>query len=248
MQDSSRQISVSVCIPAFNEEAVIADTVAEAVGVLEALPGEHEILVVDDGSADRTLEILREIDAREPMLRVLRHERNLGNPAAQKTLVRAARGEFIFHIGADREWRMDEIPRMLGKLDEGYDIVIGVRRKKQYTLSRKVVSEGFNLLVALLWGKHFGDLGSLKMARASLWTRLPFGSNSAFLHAERVLIAYRNGARIATIPVDHVARKTGKSAYANPKQSVKALADLVRFRFSSRSRYQIEEDWRALPR
>jgi hypothetical protein len=106
------------------------------------------------------------------------------------------------------------------------------------------VSEGFNLLVAALWGKHFGDLGSLKMARASLWTRLPFDSDSAFLHAERVLIAFRNGARIATIPVDHMPRKTGKSAYASPRQSVKALADLLRFRFSKRSRYRIPEDWR----
>ena len=244
MQDSSRQISVSVCIPAFNEEAVIADAVAEAVEVLEALPGDHEILVVNDGSADRTGEILSELSRQVPMLRVLEHEKNLGNPAAQKTLVGAARGRFIFHIGADREWRMDEIPRMLAKLEEGYDIVIGVRRKKQYPLARKVVSEGFNLLVALLWGKHFGDLGSLKMARASLWTRLPFESNSAFLHAERVLVAYRNGARIATVPVDHAARKTGKSAYTSPAQPLRALADLLRFRFSPRSRYHMTEDWR----
>ena len=101
------------------------------------------------------------------ILRVLRHERNLGNPAAQKTLVCAARGEFIFHIGADREWRMSEIHRMRAKLKEGYDIVIGVRRNKQYTLGRKMVSEGFNLLVALLWGR---DAQSLAPALADVPT------------------------------------------------------------------------------
>jgi len=237
-------IRVSVCIPAFNEEEVIADTVAEAVAVLDGVPGRHEILVCDDGSTDRTWAILQELAPKVPMLRPLQHETNQGNPVAQRTLVGAARGEIIFHIGADREWRMAEIPLMMAKLDEGYDIVIGVRRDKQYTVGRKIVSSGFNWLVALLWGKHFGDLGSLKMARAALWKQLPFGSTSAFLHAERILIAYRNGARIATVPVDHMARTTGKSVYANPRQAVRALKELVAFRLSKRSRYQLPEGWR----
>jgi undecaprenyl-phosphate 4-deoxy-4-formamido-L-arabinose transferase len=158
---------------------------------------------------------------------------------AQKTLVEAARGEYIFHIGADREWRMAELPRMLELLEHGNDIVIGVRRDKQYTPWRKLVSGGYNLLVALLWGRHFGDLGSIKMARASVWKRLPFDTRSAFVNAERVLIAHRSGARIATLPVDHAARKTGRSSYASPLQAARALRDLVRFRLSRRSRARL---------
>jgi hypothetical protein len=180
----------------------------------------------------------------EPMLRPIQHPRNLGNPRAQRTLVEAARGEVIFHIGADREWRMSEIPRMLARIEAGADIVIGVRRRKQYTWSRKLVSASFNALVAVLWGKHFGDLGSLKMARAALWKQLPFMSNSAFLHAERLLIAYHNGARIDQIDVDHIARRTGESKFASPRQAARALAELVRFRLSARSRYQLPSGWR----
>lgn len=244
MAAETKTTRVSVCIPAYNEEAIIAETVAEAAEVLGGVPGRHEILVCDDGSSDRTWEILQDLTLRVPMLRPLRHERNQGNPIAQRTLVGAAQGQLIFHIGADCEWRMAEIPRMMAKLDEGYDIVIGVRREKQYTIGRKIVSSGYNWLVALLWGRHFGDLGSIKMARASLWQQLPFGSTSAFLHAERILIAYRNGARIGTISVEHTARTTGTSAYTNPRQAVRALRELVAFRVSRRSRYQLPSDWR----
>lgn len=242
-QPSSQPIRVSIVIPAYNEDEVIADTVAEALEVLTELPGEHEILVCDDGSSDRTWDILCELAETTPMLRPLQHEVNKGNPVAQRTLVGAARGEYIFHIGADREWRMTEMPRMLERLEAGADIVIGVRRDKQYTLARKVVSSSFNWLVALMWGRHFGDLGSIKMARASLWKALPFGSTSAFLHAERILIAHHNGARIETIEVDHIARTTGASKFAHPKHAVKAFGDLVKFRLSARSRTDIG-DWR----
>ena len=242
---SASEPVVSVVIPAFNEEEVIADTVAEAVQVLSALPGEHEILVCDDGSTDGTLAVLRELEPRVPMLRVLVHERNRGNPAAQRTLVGAARGRYIFHIGADREWRMAELVPMLERLERGADIVIGVRRRKQYSLGRKLVSAGFNGLVALLWGRHFGDLGSIKMARASLWKRLPFASESAFVHAERVLIAHRNGAVIETVPVDHVARRTGRSKFASPQAAARALRELVAFRLSPRSRQRLPPDWRS---
>jgi dolichol-phosphate mannosyltransferase len=238
------RMRISICIPAYDEEPVLAETLEEALGVIAGIPGAHEIVVVDDGSTDRTWDILTALAERHPLIRPIRHPRNLGNPMAQKTLVEAARGEYIFHIGADGEWRMAELPRMLELLQRGADIVIGVRREKQYTLWRKFVSSAYNMLVAALWGRHFGDLGSIKMARASLWKQLPFATNSAFVNAERVLIAHRNGACIAEIPVEHYARRTGRSRYASPWQALLAFRDLVRFRFSPRSRYRLRADWR----
>jgi len=232
-------IRVSICIPAFNEAEVIRDTLQESIEVLADIPGNHEVLVCDDGSADATADIVRELADAHPLIRLLRHDGNRGNPAAQQTLVEAARGEFIFHIGADREWRMGELVPMLERIEEGYDIVIGVRQRKKYSLRRKAVSACFNWLVAAMWGKHFGDLGSIKLARAHLWKQLPFDSKSAFVHAERILIAYTNGARITTIPVEHFSRTSGHSKFANPKEAVRATADLLRFRLSARSRTKI---------
>lgn len=223
-------VGISVCIPAFDEEGNIAETVAEAADTLARIGGVHEIVVCDDGSRDRTWAILEELRGRYPELVTLRHERNRGIAAAQETMVTAARGRIIFHIGADREWRMDEMIPMKAAIDAGADIVIGVRRKKQYTVSRKIYSAAYNGLVALLWGRHFGDLGSLKMARADLWKSLPFRSGSAFVHAERILLAHQQGARIDTVPVDHFARRAGQSKFASPKQAARAFVELVRFR------------------
>lgn len=237
-------VLVSVLIPAYNEEAVIAETVAEAAEVLARMPGHHEILVCDDGSADRTWAILAELSGRYPMLRAIRHKHNQGYPAATRTLAEAARGRYVAQYAADREWSMSEIPRMLAEIEKGCDIVIGVRRSKDYSLWRKFVSGCFNWLVALLWGKHFGDIGSIKMARARLWSQIPFRSASAFGQAERLIIAHHNGARIRKILVGHVARDTGKSKYASPTQALRAFLDVVRFRFSARSRTRIPDDWR----
>ncbi|MGF1583593.1 MAG: glycosyltransferase family 2 protein [Gemmataceae bacterium] len=240
---AEKKIGVSVCIPALNEEGIIAETVAEATEVLSAMPGEHEILVVDDGSCDRTWEILQQAVKQFPMLGTLRHPQRRGLPQAQKTLIEAASGKYIFHIGADREWKMSEIPRMLELLENGNDIVIGIRRRKQYSLWRKFVSLMYNALVALFWGRHFGDLGSIKMARSALWKLIPIETDSAFVNAERILIGYANGAQVATIPVDHVARKTGKSSFSGVKQAVRAFRDLLSFRLSPRSWQRLPDGW-----
>lgn len=238
---------LSVCIPAFNEAGIIAETVSEAVSVLAYIPGRHEVIVVDDGSSDCTWEILTDLAQRYNILRAIRHPENRGLPAAQKTLVEAAQGQYIFHIGADRQWRMTEIPRMLEKIEAGYDVVIGVRRNKKYTPWRKLVSGSFNWLVFLMWGKHFGDLGSVKLVRGKLWKTIPFASQSAFVHAQRMLIAYHNGARFATVAVDHLDRTTGKSSFAGPSKALAAFVELVKFRFSPLSRLQLPNDWRSEP-
>lgn len=232
-------IELSVCIPAYNEEAVIADTVHEAAAALERIPGRHEVLVVDDGSTDRTWAILEELAGEVPCLRLLRHDVNRGNATAQRTLVEAARGRLIFHIGADGEWRMEAMLAMREVIERGADIVIGVRIKKQYSPYRKLISTSYNLLVWLLWGKHFGDLGSIKMARASLWKQIPFVSDTAFVHGERLLIAYHNAARIETVPVEHVWRRAGRSSFGDPRKALRALRDLLGFRISPRSRQRL---------
>ena len=220
---------------------MIADTVTEAAAILATLPGEHEIVVVDDGSDDDTWETLQDLSSVFPELTAIRHPYNLGIARAQQTLVSTAGCQYTFHIGADRQWRMAEIPRLLARLEETEsDIVIGVRRNKQYSPWRKVVSASFNGLVALLWGKHFGDLGSIKLAKTELWKRIPFDANSAFVHAQLLLIAYRNGAQIATIPVEHLPRRCGDSKFTSPLQALRALGELLKFRFSARSRRALD--------
>ncbi len=232
---------VSVCIPAYNEAAHLPAVIEEACITLARLPGEHEVLVVDDGSRDETPAVLDYLAARWPLLRVLRHPENRGLAEAQRTLIRAARGRYIFHIGADGQWRTAELERMLPLMRQGYDLVIGVRRRKCYGPWRRLVSWSYNQLVAWLWGQHFGDLGSLRLARAALWKQLPVEANSAFANAQRVLLAWANGARVAWVPVDHFPRRRGRSRFVHPWQAARAAWELVRFRFSRYSRLQVAD-------
>lgn len=243
-QDSSESeaIEVSVCIPAYNEEALIEGTVHAGVTILQRIPGCHEILVVDDGSVDGTWQRLERLREEVPMLRTIRHPTNRGNPAAQRTLVEAARGRYIFHIGADQEWPMTELIGMHATIREGFDIVIGVRTRSSYSLGRRLLSACFNGGVRLLWGADFGDLGSVKLARAELWKRLPARSDSAFIHAERLLAARSNGARIARVPVEHRTRRAGSSSYGSLKEAWRAFLDMLHFRASGSDRMHLTDD------
>jgi glycosyltransferase involved in cell wall biosynthesis len=240
-------VRISICIPAYNEAGGIERTVQDAVETLTGIKGRHELIVVDDGSTDGTGEILARLAQQHPVLRAVRHPRNRGCSAGLQTAVEAARGEYLFETAADGQWRMAELPKMLETLERGFDVVIGARQEKQYTWQRKVVSAGFNWLVALLWGKHFGDLGSIRLTRAALWKRIPFGSGSAFGSAERLIIAYRNGARIGTVPVSHRPRAAGRSNFGSLRPVFLALSDLVRFWFSARSRYRVSKALASTP-
>ena len=224
---------------AYNEDAVIANTIRDLITVFNQIPGDHTILAVNDGSTDRTGEILQNLAAQYAQLRVLIHPENRGIAQAQRWLIREARGDLIFHLAADGEWRASELHGLLAKLSQGYDIVIGVRRHKHYSAYRKVVSWLYNVLTLMLFGKNFRDIGSIKLVRAGLWKRLPAESNSAFFLAERLLLAARNGARIGFVPVDHVWRATGRSKFNNPLRALEAFVELVQFWWSTRSRQRL---------
>jgi glycosyltransferase involved in cell wall biosynthesis len=225
---------------AYNEEAVIADTVRDCLEVLDGIPGEHTVLVVDDGSTDRTGEILQGLRREDPRLTVLVHPENRGYARAQRWLISEAPGDVIVHLAADGEWRAREMLGMLDALNGGFDIVIGVRRRKHDTAYRRFVSGVYNALVVVLFGRNLRDIGSIRTARASIWKRLPARSDTASFMAEKLLLAAGNGARIGFVPVDHTPRTQGASKFDNPLRALEAFRDLIAFRLSRRSRVTID--------
>jgi glycosyltransferase involved in cell wall biosynthesis len=232
--------AITVCMAAYNEEAVIAETIQDCLATLDEIPGRHSILVVNDGSTDRTGEILETLASRQSRIRVLTHQANQGIAAAARWLFREAQGNLIFYTAADGEWRARELNGLLEKLAEGYEIVVGVRRKRQYGAYRLAVSWLYNLLVRVLFGQNFHDIGSITLAHSQIWKRVPAQSNSAFFFAEILLLAARNSARIGFCPVEHVRRSTGRSKFNNPLRALEAFGELFAFWLSPRSRRKID--------
>ncbi len=245
-KSESPRPTISICIPAYNEAENLPAVLDEALETLDAIPGWHEIVVVDDGSKDDTWPLLEEKAVADDRVRPVRHDKNRGLAAALESAIAAANGEYIFLISADRQCSMNELIAMYARAQDGFDVVVGARRTKQYTPWRKLVSGSFNFFVFLLWGKHFGDIGFCQLARASLWQRIPITTQSAFAQAERLIIAHGNGAKITHVPVDHHDRQAGTSSFASPMTAVQAFIDMLGFRLSKRGRLKINADWKRL--
>jgi glycosyltransferase involved in cell wall biosynthesis len=217
---------------AYDEEASVAEVVRGLAAVLRQSPGKHEIIVVNDGSTDRTAEVLETLTDEVPELVVIHHERNRGLAQVQRTGIAAATGDAIAHFPADGEIPPQACADLIATLREGFDIVVGVRSSKQYSPYRSLASWSYNRLAALLFGVDFRDLGGIRIARAALWKSVPAPSQSATASLERLVMAHRAGARIGFVDVEHRWRKAGRSAFSHPTVALRMLRDLLVFRVS----------------
>lgn len=216
---------LSVVVPLYNEE----ESVGPLVGAIrEALKEEHswEVVLVDDGSRDRTVELANALGADDGRIRLVRLARNYGQTQAMQAGFDHARGTVVVSMDGDLQNDPGDIPILVRKLDEGYDLVAGYRQRRQdKLLTRKVPSFVANRLIAWLTGVRIRDNGcSLKAYRRSLLDQLDLYSDMhRFLPA---LAAATAGARITEIPVRHHARRFGQSKYGLSRIG-KILADLL---------------------
>ena len=135
---------------AYNEEELIAKTVAEAVSSLSAVPGlDWRVLVVNDGSRDRTGEIAEELAKKDPRVSVVHHQGNKGYAVATETALRNTPGEVVMVVDGDGQHTMADAPRFLAAIDEGADVVFGWKKERHDPLPRLVLSKGLNTLSAL---------------------------------------------------------------------------------------------------
>ena len=221
-------IDLSIVMPVHNEEAVLAEVLAEAMETLARCGLSHELVLVDDASTDRSPAILAEFQARYPeTVRVLRNASNAGIIATCDRLYAAARGRLVFVNSSDGQWKCAEVMPMLA-LSDRHDLVVGRRTHKRYGPWRRIVSGMFNLLPRLLFGVDTHDAGSIKLFRREILD-IPLTSRSPFREAERILRAQRLGYRIGSVDVEHLDRRGGQASGARWRLIVQSLADLSRF-------------------
>jgi glycosyltransferase involved in cell wall biosynthesis len=220
---------VSVLLPVFNEEPNLLPLQAKLDEALKALGRSAEIVYVDDGSADGSLDILRKIAQRDPRVRVVALRRNYGQTAAMAAGIDAARGKVLIPMDADLQNDPADITRLLDKLDEGYDVVSGWRKnRKDKMVTRKIPSMIANRVISWIGGVPLHDYGcSLKAyRRESLQDVRLYGEMHRFIP----IYASWAGARVTEIPVEHHARTMGKSKYGLSR-TLKVVFDLMTIKF-----------------
>jgi len=223
------EVDVSVVVPVYNEEESIPEMHRQLTEVLSALGRSYEILVIDDGSRDRSFELLKALHENDRRLRVIRFRRNFGQTAAFAAGFEYARGDVIITIDADLQNDPADIPRLLEKIEEGYDIVSGWRvKRKDLFFSRTLPSMIANRLISETTSVRLHDYGcSLKAYRSEIAKNVQlYGEMHRFIPA----VASWMGTRTAEIPVNHHPRKYGKSKYGISR-TIRVFLDMLTVRF-----------------
>lgn len=225
-------MDLSVVVPLYNEEQNVPLLVEQVLRSIRPLGLEHELVVVDDGSSDGTAEVLRGLSASLPELVVLLLRRNYGQSAAMAAGFDASRGQVIVTLDGDLQNDPADIPLLLERLGEGFDLVSGWRHQRQdHAVSRLLPSRIANRLIARVTGVHLHDYGcSLKAYRREVVDDLNlYGELHRFLPA----LAFIEGARISEVQVGHHARRYGESKYGIDR-TFRVLMDLLTVWFMKR--------------
>ncbi|MCZ7651284.1 MAG: glycosyltransferase family 2 protein [Thermoanaerobaculia bacterium] len=224
---------LSLVVPVFDEEESLPLLLEQLRTALAPLDLAWELLLVDDGSRDRSLAVMRELAAADPRLRVLAHRRNAGQTAALASGFRAARGEIVVTLDADLQNDPADIPRLLDRLAAGdCDCVSGVRQGRQDSWVRRVSSRVANRVRNWATDEAITDVGcSLKAYRREYLLHLPLFDG---MHRFLPTLVRWQGARVTEIPVGHRPRRFGVAKYGIGNRLWRALADLWAVRWMRR--------------
>jgi len=227
---------ISVVIMAFNEVENLEEAVAEISGTLEHIPGQHEILIVDDGSNDGTGELADRLSTRHPILRVIHHPENRGLGGAYRTGFTQARGQHVIFYPADRQFPARFIPTFHQHMRHA-DMVLGVRPGRRESWTGEILSVGERLLYRILLGP-MPRFHGLVMFRRSLLQTVPLESRGRgwAIMMEFILRVDRAGYRLAHIPIEIRPRAHGESKVNNLPTIWANLKQMVTLRQTLRKR------------
>jgi glycosyltransferase involved in cell wall biosynthesis len=222
--------SISVVLPAYNEEPNIGSMVSEVVGVMSGLSDDYEVLVVNDGSRDRTAAVVTELSQRYPQVRLIDHAVNKGYGAALYTGFTNARKDLIFFTDSDKQFNVAEITRLLPLLDQA-DLVVGYRAPRRDPFKRRLFGKGWSLVVTMLFGYTARDIDcAFKLFRREIMDNINIESRGATFSAEFLVRAKRKGYRIREVAVTHLPRRAGSQTGARLYVILRAFRELFQFR------------------
>lgn len=217
---------LSIIIPVYNEFKSLKELHGRLTKTLSSLNKTYEIIFVDDGSTDDTFKTLKELSD----IKIIKLKRNFGQTIALATGIKKAQGDIIITMDGDLENEPEDIPLLLSKIEEGYDVVSGWRKNRweNSKITRKIPSAMANRLLSRVSGVKINDAGcTLKVYKKELFDNLSFSGD---MH--RLFLAYmaKQGAKIAEIPINYTPRKHGKSNYGISR-TLDVIVDVIAFYF-----------------
>ena len=238
--DVSRK-NLSIVFPVHNEADSLGELLSRLLPVLKGLNQSYEVIFVDDASTDRSWEVMKELRANNPHVRVIRFRKNCGESAALEAGFKATRGDVVVAMDADLQSDPKDIPGLLEKLKE-YDVAWGLRAERKDEWLRSLMSWGGNTLRQVIMGDNARDAGSpLRVMRREVVQKVKLFKG---LHRFYPTLCRMEGFKVIEIPISHFPRKFGESKYNIRNRLFKFLVDLVAVKWMQNRRidYEVVEE------
>jgi glycosyltransferase involved in cell wall biosynthesis len=224
-------ITLSIFFPAYYDEGNIAKVVDKAVEVVESMNlKDYEIIIIEDGSPDRTGEVADELAEKYEKVRVIHHEKNMGYGATLKDGFTSAKMDYVFYSDGDNQFDLEEMKKFIALLPYS-DIVVGYRKKKQYSTYRKITSMCYNFLLRAIYKIDYVDVDcAFKVIKRDLFDKITIDSVDAFIDAEILIKARLLGYTSTDVGVKHLPRVDGISTGARPSVIIKTIREVFAYR------------------
>jgi len=221
--------SLSVVIPAYNDETTIGKLIQDTDKVLAGECPDYEIVVVNDGSKDNTLSVIQKAAKENPRVRLINHEVNQGFGRTIKELYVSGRKELIGSLPGDYQYAPKELLTMAQGL-KSHDFIIGLRVKRNDPPRRKLQSQVYNFMLRVLYGHKHKDVNSIKLFRRKIVETVELKSDTAFVDAELCIRAEKAGFRVVEIPIEHLPRLSQGASGGKLSVIWDTFADLVKMK------------------
>ncbi len=223
--------SISFFCPAYNDEKNIEKVVKRADALLKRYAEVYEILVVNDGSPDKTANVLKKLKKKYSRLRIITHKKNQGYGAALRDGFENSRYELVMYTDGDFQYNPLQFSRLL-KFIDNYDLVIGYKIHRNDSTYRYIQSKIFNIFISVMFGLGFKDINcSMKIIRKKILDNIKIETDTAFIDVEIVFKAKRLGAKIKEVGVDHMPRLHGEAGGVKFRVIWPTIRDMTKFFF-----------------
>lgn len=209
--ESSKAKWLTISIPAYNDNKSIVKLISECHSVCNALNIDFDIVIINDGSSDNTLEVITELARRYSNITIFNHKKNLGFGATLKEVFTIPKTDWVLFLPGDNQFSASNLYTFL-KYKDDYDFILGKRKIRKDNLIRILYAGIYNHLVSILSGYYVEDVNGIVFYKTSLLSKIKFSSKTSFVHAEFFIEAKENGYGVIEIPIEHKEREFGQGS------------------------------------